>query len=112
MSALRGGARRPVTARRRLGRLRAPSAGRSRDLAPVGAILAAVATVVTVGGWWGLALAIPVGVVANRILRRVEPPAERERRQREEADLPICADLIAAAIRAGAPVDVAVAAVV
>ncbi|GIF65439.1 hypothetical protein Ais01nite_34740 [Asanoa ishikariensis] len=68
----------------------------------------AAATAVIVDGWWGLALAAPAAVVAHRVIGRLEPAEAKRRRLREEADAPICADLIAAALRAGAPVDVAV----
>jgi pilus assembly protein TadC len=50
-------------------------------------------------------------VLADRLLRRIEPAAVRERRLREAADLPLAADLLAAALRAGAPVDRSVLAV-
>ncbi|MET7831579.1 type II secretion system F family protein [Micromonospora sediminicola] len=69
------------------------------------AILAGAAVSVVVGGWAGLAAGLLAGVAADRLLRRIEPRAARERRLREVADLPLAADLLAAALRAGAPVD-------
>jgi pilus assembly protein TadC len=45
------------------------------------------------------------------LLRRIESPAARVQRVRESADLPLAADLLAAAMRSGAPVDRAVLAV-
>jgi len=100
--------RRPV-ARRRLARISgAPKVRRRPDLAKLGALAGAAATAVVVDGWWGLVLAAPAAVVAHRVIGRLEPADAKERRLREEADAPICADLIAAALRAGAPVDVAV----
>jgi pilus assembly protein TadC len=47
-------------------------------------------------------------LLGHRAIGRLESAEVKERRLREEADAPICADLIAAALRAGAPVDVAV----
>jgi Flp pilus assembly protein TadB len=68
--------------------------------------------VVVFAGHW---LAIPVGVAAGvgvyRYLRRQPSPAVREAHRRAVADLPLGADLLAAALRAGAPVDRAAAAV-
>ncbi|MEU1842479.1 type II secretion system F family protein [Micromonospora sediminicola] len=69
------------------------------------AILAGAAVSVVVGGWAGLVAGLLAGVAADRLLRRIEPRAARERRLREVADLPLAADLLAAALRAGAPVD-------
>lgn len=75
------------------------------DRIRLGAGLAAVAVAVVVGGWAGLFAGPLAGVAADRLLRRIEPRAVRERRLRETADLPLAADLLAAALRAGAPVD-------
>ncbi|GIF74067.1 type II secretion system F family protein [Asanoa siamensis] len=110
---LRGGARtwplRRVRAARRLESITpTPKARRRPDLAKLGALASAAATTVLVDGWWGFALAAPAALVAHRAIGRLEPADAKARRLREEADAPICADLIAAALRAGAPVDVAV----
>ncbi|QGN45808.1 secretion system protein [Micromonospora sp. WMMC415] len=70
-----------------------------------------VAIVVVVGGWPGLLGAPVATVVLDRALRRIESPAVRERRRREAEDLPLAADLLASAMRAGAPVDRSVLAV-
>nr|MDT0660097.1 type II secretion system F family protein [Micromonospora sp. DSM 115978] len=72
---------------------------------------AGLATALIVGGWSGVLLGLLVAAGAGPALRRIEPPAARRRRLREVADLPLAADLLAAALRAGAPVDVAVSAV-
>jgi pilus assembly protein TadC len=77
----------------------------------VGAVLGGLAVAVFVGGWAGVAAGCVAVVVLDRLLRRLEPAAVRARRLREVADLPLAADLIAAGLRAGAPVDRAVAAV-
>ncbi|MDW3845423.1 type II secretion system F family protein [Micromonospora sp. BRA006-A] len=81
------------------------------DRVRLGAALAGIAVAVVVGGVTGVVLGLPAGVVADRLLRRIEPRAVRERRLRETADLPLAADLLAAALRAGAPVDRSVLAV-
>ncbi|WP_405114403.1 type II secretion system F family protein [Micromonospora sp. NBC_01405] len=81
------------------------------DRIRLGAGLAGVATVAVIGGWSGFLGGAVVAVAADRGLRRIEPPAVRERRLREAADLPLAADLLAAALRAGAPVDRSVLAV-
>ncbi|MET8833946.1 type II secretion system F family protein [Micromonospora sp. NPDC004540] len=81
------------------------------DRIRLGAGLAGVAALVVVGGWPGLLVGALTGVAADRLLRRIEPRAVRDRRLREAADLPLAADLLAAALRAGAPVDRSVLAV-
>ncbi|NYT93194.1 type II secretion system F family protein [Salinispora sp. H7-4] len=75
------------------------------------AVLAAVTLAVLAGGVPGLLGAPPAAVLLDRLLRRVESPAVRERRRREKAALPLAADLLASAMRAGAPVDRSVLAV-
>ena len=77
----------------------------------LGAGLAGVAAIVVIGGWPGLVAGALTATVADRLLRRIEPRAVRDRRLRETADLPLAADLLAAALRAGAPVDRSVLAV-
>jgi Flp pilus assembly protein TadB len=67
--------------------------------------------VTLVGGWSGAAAGVLVAVGLGPLLRRVEPAAVRRRRRREEADLPLAADLLAAVLRSGAPVDRAATAV-
>jgi Flp pilus assembly protein TadB len=75
------------------------------------AVLCGVATAVLVGGWLGVAAGVAVAFGVGPALRRVESPEARRRRLREAAELPLAADLLAAALRAGAPVDGAVTAV-
>jgi pilus assembly protein TadC len=103
---------RRTTARRRLASIAPVTTARRRpDMAKLGALAAGAAVAVLVDGWWGLALAPPAALVAHRIVGRLESAEAKARRLREAADAPICADLIAAALRAGAPVDIAVAGV-
>jgi pilus assembly protein TadC len=71
----------------------------------------AVGVALFVGRWWGVPVGIAVGVAVDRFLRRSEPAEVRAARERAGADLPLCADLLAAALRAGAPVDRAASAV-
>jgi pilus assembly protein TadC len=102
--------------RQRLTRLRGaavrktgpPDARRSRIL-----IAAAIGLAVAglVGTWWGAPVGVVAAVVAERLLRRREPADVRRDRLAAMADLPLGADLLAAALRAGAPVDRAAAAV-
>ncbi|HEX2774832.1 MAG TPA: type II secretion system F family protein [Micromonosporaceae bacterium] len=95
--------------RTRLGGLAANGRSRRRlDRVRAGAALGGVATAVVVGGWLGLGLAVAVAAGLEVLLHRLEPAAARRRRLRETADLPMAADLMAAALRSGAPVDRAV----
>ncbi|MGC4790083.1 type II secretion system F family protein [Micromonospora sp. DT178] len=84
---------------------------RRPDAIRVAAALGGVAVAVIVGGWPGVVAAVPTMLLLDRLLRRIEPPAVRNRRLREAADLPLAADLLAAAMRAGAPVDRSILAV-
>jgi len=106
-------------ARRRLGRLRrvglpasekvatpAPDAGRIAIALVAGAAVAGL-----IWAWWGVPVGLAAGVAVERYLRRQEPPAQRRERLAAMADLPLGADLLAAALRAGAPIDRAAAAV-
>lgn len=64
-----------------------------------------------VGHWWGVPPALLIAYGMSRWLKNQEPAAVRAARARAQADLPLSADLLAAALRAGAPVDRAVSAV-
>ncbi|MEV0425290.1 type II secretion system F family protein [Micromonospora sp. NPDC050495] len=88
-----------------------PRPGWWPDAIRLASVAAGVAALVLVGGGAGLITGALTGVLADRLLRRVEPPAVRDRRLREAAELPLAADLLAAALRAGAPVDRSVLAV-
>jgi pilus assembly protein TadC len=84
---------------------------RSPDLIRLASILGGLATAVVLNGWTGLGAGVLVAATLDRVLRRLEPVAARNQRLREAADLPLAADLLAAALRAGAPMDRAVLAV-
>ncbi|WP_438268508.1 type II secretion system F family protein [Micromonospora peucetia] len=115
LRALRGapiGVRPATSPRRRGGPEDDATDGRRRpDTIRVAAGLGGVAVAVVVGGWPGAVVALPAAVLLDRLLRRIEPPAVRNRRLREAADLPLAADLLAATMRAGAPVDRSIQAV-
>jgi Flp pilus assembly protein TadB len=64
-----------------------------------------------IGGWWGVPVGVAAAVGAERLLRRREPARVRRERLAATADLPLGADLLAAALKAGAPLDRAAAAV-
>jgi pilus assembly protein TadC len=105
-------------ARRRLvrldlgsGRSADPSGRRRPDLIRLGAALGGLAVAVVLGGWSGPVAGVLATVLLDRLLRRFEPATARRRRLREVADLPLGADLLAATLRAGAPVDRAVTSV-
>ncbi|MFC7549068.1 type II secretion system F family protein [Plantactinospora sp. GCM10030261] len=70
-----------------------------------------VSVALALGGSLGAFTGAVLAVGADHVLRRVEPSEVRARRRREAADLPLATDLVAAALRAGAPVDRAVTAV-
>ncbi|MBB2945077.1 Flp pilus assembly protein TadB [Actinoplanes lutulentus] len=74
-------------------------------------VLAGLGVVVFIGNAWGVPMGLLAALGAERALRRRESPRSRRERQRALADLPLGADLLAAALRAGAPVDRAAAAV-
>jgi pilus assembly protein TadC len=118
------GVGRPRAVRRRLARLgvirpdrdlpAAPPAAqprRRRDRARAGAAVAGLSVAVLVGGWFGVVLGIGAAIGVRRLWLRMEPASARIERVRAEHDLPVAADLLAAGLRAGAPVDGAVAAV-
>jgi pilus assembly protein TadC len=75
------------------------------------ALGAAVGVVAFIGRWWAALPAAAAGIGVYRLLRTREPAEILQARLRAAADLPLCADLLAAAVRAGAPVDRAVSAV-
>ena len=109
----------PVAGRRgvrkrlaRIGRREPASPGAESRWARL-VISAAVALAVAglIGTWWGLPVGVVAAVGVERFLRRREPARIRAERQAAAADLPLGADLLAAALRAGAPVERAAEAV-
>ncbi len=102
-------------ARKRLARIgrRGPATRGADSRAVRWAISAAVALAATglIGTWWGLPVGLAAGAGVERFLRRREPAHLRAERLAAAADLPLGADLLAAALRAGAPVERAAEAV-
>ena len=74
-------------------------------------LAAGAAVAYLVGGAAGVACGAVAAAVGIVLLRRQEPSAVRRARERAMADLPIAADLVGAALRAGAPPDRAAAVV-
>lgn len=106
----RGAVNGPATGRLPAGR--GPTGSRRRpDTIRLVAGLGGLAVVVVIEGWFGLLGGVLAAYLLDVGLRRIEPPAVRRRRLREAADLPLAADLLAAAMRAGTPVDRSVLAV-
>ncbi len=73
------------------------------------AVLAGVAVAVVLGGWGGAMLGVVVGGGLAVGLPRLETKAAREERTAMDQTVPFAADLLAAALRAGAPTPHAVA---
>jgi len=89
-------------------------AGRRRlgiDRIRLVAALTGLTTGTLLGGWLAVPAGVATAVLLDRALRRLEPAAARRRRLREAEDLPLAADLLAAVLRTGAPVDHAISAV-
>jgi Flp pilus assembly protein TadB len=81
-------------------------AGRIASAAAGGALLALL-----IGGVAGIVIGIAAAVTVRWALGRREPAATRLAREQAQADLPLAVELLAAALRAGAPVDHALLAV-
>lgn len=64
-----------------------------------------------VGNLWGVPAGMTAGVGADRFLRGREPASVRREREEVLADLPLGADLLAAALKGGTAVDSSIAAV-
>jgi len=77
----------------------------------VSVALAGCAAALLIGGWWGVLAGGLVACVVDRLLRRTVARSFHKERERAAADLPLAADLLAAALRAGMPVDRAATAV-
>ncbi|MEV4345944.1 type II secretion system F family protein [Actinoplanes sp. NPDC049596] len=101
----------PAGSRRKLVLRRPPSSAGGKRGRIALAVGAGVAVAGFLGTWWGVPVGVVAGVGAERLLRRREPARVRQERLAATADLPLGADLLTAALRAGAPVDRATAAV-
>ncbi|WP_407651507.1 type II secretion system F family protein [Actinoplanes sandaracinus] len=83
-------------------------ARQTRLLLPV---LAGLAVAGFIGTAWGVPAGLAAGIGADRFLRGREPAEVRRERREALADLPLGADLLAAALKGGTSVDRSVAAV-
>lgn len=88
-------------------RLRAARVDRLRCVA----VLGGIAVAVLVGGWFGLLAGAVAGAGLDLGLRRLPSNVTRAQRLAGAAELPLAADLLAVALRGGAPVDRATVAV-
>jgi len=84
---------------------------RERGLHRLAAATSAGGLLLVFGLPWGLVLGAVAVVLVPILLRRFEPGADRRRAERIVSDLPMVVDLLAACLRAGRPVDDAVATV-
>ena len=75
------------------------------------AVLAGLAAGFVVGGWQGFPVGLVCGAGLGFALRRCEPRAVRRERIEAASQLPIVADLLSSALRAGATPDLAVSVV-
>jgi pilus assembly protein TadC len=96
---------------RRLARLGPRLAPKTRNPRILIAGAAGLGVAGFIGRWWAVPVGAAVGFGAERFLRRRPAADVRAAQRRAVADLPLGADLLAAALRAGAPVDRAAAAV-
>jgi pilus assembly protein TadC len=83
----------------------------NRRTARLGGLAAGAVVWLLLGGWFAVLPAAAVAVLVSGLLRRAEPRARRRERERIAADLPFAADLLAAALRAGMPIESALRAV-
>jgi pilus assembly protein TadC len=58
---------------------------------------------VVVGGVVGVAAGLVTGVVADRLVAKLEPAGERRRREERATELPLTLDLLSVCLRAGMP---------
>ncbi len=78
---------------------------RERAAAAAGCVGSGLAIALLVGGAAGVIVGLGTVLVLGWAVRRWEPPAHRRELRRAGTDLPVAADLLAAALRAGAPTE-------
>ncbi|WP_045740516.1 type II secretion system F family protein [Actinoplanes rectilineatus] len=83
----------------------ASTAGTGRRTRVLLSVLIGLSIAGVVGSLWGVPLGVLAGVGAERLLRGRETAPGRQERRQALADLPLGADLLAAALRSGTPVD-------
>jgi pilus assembly protein TadC len=62
-----------------------------------------VAVALVIGGAAGIVLGVAAFVVADRLVRRLEPAQARRRREDRDAELPVTLDLLSVCLQAGMP---------
>jgi pilus assembly protein TadC len=62
-----------------------------------------LAVALVLGGVTGIGAGLGIAGIADRVLRRLEPAADRRRRQLRTAELPLVLDLLAVCLRSGMP---------
>lgn len=92
-------------------RPRLPRAKKTRPNRLLLPLLAGLAVAGFIGTAWGVPAGLVAGIGADRFLRGREPAEARRERLEALADLPLGADLLAAALKGGTSVDRSVAAV-
>lgn len=80
-----------------------------RSFRAVLALVTGLGVGLLMGGWLGLALGVTAAVVMWQTVDRLEPTAERRRRERLAADLPHVVDLLGCCLEAGSSIAHAVA---
>ncbi len=81
----------------------APEGGPRNRLPTVAAASAGLAVAVLLGGGLGVLVGLLVAAALRGWLSRLEPVAQRRRRERLEAAVPVIADLVGACVGAGRP---------
>ena len=100
-----GSRRQPPTFKPRHGPAKQPAAPVGfRQFRSALAVVTGLGVGVLMGGWLGLALGATAAVVMWQTVGRLEPPAERRRRERLAADLPHVVDLLGCCLEAGSSI--------
>jgi len=81
------------------------AASPSRRIVVMGAFASGIVTWLLIGGLAGAVIGCVIAPVVARLLRRLEPRSVRRARQAAADEMPLVADLFAAALRAGEPVE-------
>lgn len=76
-----------------------------RRVSVIGGVAAGVLVWIVIGGVSGSVAAVPCAVVFGLLMSRIESPSKKRDRKRAVGDLPLACDLLAAALRAGAPIE-------
>jgi pilus assembly protein TadC len=77
----------------------------NRRTARLGGLAVGAVVWLLLGGWFAVLPAAAVAMLVSGLLRRAEPRTRRRERERIAGDLPFAADLLAATLRAGMPIE-------